>query len=55
MQGVGKIMHTICEVRSGLVWEVNPDCRIQEFLTVNENLMYKMPQKKQKSQFHRQY
>lgn len=42
MQGVGEIMHTICEVKSGLVWEVNPDCGIQQLLTINEKLMHKI-------------
>lgn len=38
---MGEILHTICEVKSWLVQEVNPDCRIQLLLTVTEKLMYK--------------
>lgn len=55
MQGVGEILHTICEVKSGLVWVVNSDCRIQQLLIVNEGLMYKALQNMQKSKFHREY
>lgn len=55
MEGVGEILHTICEVKSGLVWETNPGCRIQQLLMVNEELMYKALQNTQKSQCHREY
>jgi len=32
---------TIREIKSGLSWEVNPDCGIQQLLIVTEKLMYK--------------
>lgn len=41
IQGVGEILHTICEVKSVLVRKMNPDYRIPQLLIVSEKLMYK--------------